>query len=65
MRGALPCLVCRSGERDNRGGLAYDFKQYNATFGVTAPAQAAGNGFLYTLAPTITPGPDGHGNKNL
>ena len=25
---------------DNRGGLAYDFKQYNAFFGVTPPAQA-------------------------
>ncbi len=40
---------------DNRGGLAYDFKQYNATYGVTTPAQASGNGFLYSLAPTITP----------
>ena len=40
---------------DNRGGLAYDFKQYDATFGVTAPAQATGDGFLYTLAPIITP----------
>ena len=40
---------------DNRGGLTYDFKQYNATFGVTAVAQATGNGFLYSLAPTITP----------
>ena len=39
---------------DNRGGLAYDFKQYNATYGVTAPAQNTGNGFLYTLAPSIT-----------
>ena len=40
---------------DVRGALVYDFKQYAASFGVTAPAQAAGNGFLYTLAPTITP----------
>jgi len=40
---------------DNRGGLAYDFRQYNATFGVTPVAQATGNGFLYTLAPSITP----------
>lgn len=40
---------------DSPGGLANVFKQYNATFGVTTPGQAAGNGFLYTLAPTITP----------
>jgi filamentous hemagglutinin family protein len=40
---------------DTRGGLVYDFKQYNANFGATAPAQASGNGFLYALAPTITP----------
>ena len=41
---------------DNRGGLAYDFKQYNATYGVTPIAQPTGNGFLYSLAPAITPG---------
>lgn len=41
---------------DNRGGLAYDFKQYNATYGVTPVAQPTGNGFLYAYAPTITPG---------
>ncbi len=40
---------------DTRGGLVYDFKQYNATFGSTTPAQPSGNGFLYTLAPAITP----------
>jgi filamentous hemagglutinin family protein len=40
---------------DTRGGLAYDFKQYNATYGSTAVAGgAAEDGFLYTLAPTIT-----------
>ncbi len=39
---------------DNRGGLAYNFKQYNATFGSTTPAQSTGNGFLYSLAPTLT-----------
>ncbi|OIQ96540.1 heme/hemopexin-binding protein precursor [mine drainage metagenome] len=39
---------------DTRGGLAYDFKQYDATYGVTA-VQGAGNGFLYMRAPTITP----------
>jgi hypothetical protein len=38
---------------DTRGGLVYNFKQYNATYGVTA-VLGAGNGFLYTLAPTIT-----------
>ena len=48
---------------DNRGGLAYDFKQYNATYGSTTPAQATGNGFLYALAPTITPGLTGTVSK--
>lgn len=38
----------------NRGGVAHDFKQYNATYGVTAVA-GTGSGFLYTLAPTVTP----------
>jgi len=47
---------------DNRGGLAYDFKQYNATYGVT-PVQGTGNGFLYTVAPTIAPGLTGTVSK--
>ena len=38
---------------DTRGGLAYNFKQYNATYGVT-PVAGSGNGFLYTLAPSTT-----------
>ena len=41
---------------DARNGLAYDFKQYSAIFGVTPVAQATGDGFLYSLAPSITPG---------
>jgi len=40
-------------ENDTRGGLAYNFKQYNATFG-SSTAQGSGNGFLYSIAPTIT-----------
>ncbi len=41
---------------DNRGGIVHDFKQYNATQGVTSVAGgAAEDGFLYTIAPTITP----------
>ncbi len=38
---------------DTRGGLAYGFKQYGATYGVTAVAQATGNGVLYTVSPTV------------
>jgi filamentous hemagglutinin family protein len=38
---------------DTRGGLVYDFKQYNATYGVT-PVAGAGKGLLYSVAPTIT-----------
>ncbi len=40
---------------DDRGSLAYDFKQYNATFGSSAVA-GTGHGFLYTVAPVFTPG---------
>ncbi len=39
---------------DTLDGLAFGFKQYAATYGVTAPAQSSGNGVLYTLAPTVT-----------
>ena len=38
---------------DSRGGLTYNFKQYNATYGSTS-VLGTGNGFLYTLAPTIS-----------
>jgi filamentous hemagglutinin family protein len=41
---------------DNRGSLAYGFKQYDAVFGTTTPANGTDDGFLYTLAPLITPG---------
>ena len=39
---------------DNRGGLAYDFKQYNAALGDTVLGDMDENGFLYTIAPVIT-----------
>ncbi|HJS39483.1 MAG TPA: filamentous hemagglutinin N-terminal domain-containing protein, partial [Burkholderiales bacterium] len=39
---------------DDRGGLAYDFKQYNASFGDTV--LGSGNGFLYTASPVVTAG---------
>jgi autotransporter-associated beta strand protein len=38
---------------DNRGGLVYDFKQYATAFG--GSVLGAGNGFLYTVAPSVTP----------
>ena len=41
------------GTGDTRGGLAYNFKQYNATYNSSAVAQSTGNGLLYTLAPTL------------
>ncbi len=40
---------------DTRGGLTPGFKQYAATYGVAAPAQSAGNGFLYRTSPVLTP----------
>src|SRR5262249_8625651 len=42
-RGATP---------DVRGTLNYDFKQYNATYGITTPL-GTGNGLFYTYAPTV------------
>jgi len=39
---------------DGQGGLLYNFKQYNATYGVT-PVLGTGNGFLYSFAPIINP----------
>ena len=39
------------------------FKQYAATYGVTPVAQATGNGFLYSLAPSVTPGLTGATTK--
>ncbi|HSW68693.1 MAG TPA: autotransporter-associated beta strand repeat-containing protein, partial [Gammaproteobacteria bacterium] len=39
---------------DTRGGLAYNFKQYNATYN-SSTVLGTGNGFLYTIAPTVTP----------
>lgn len=50
------------GSPDNRGGLAYDFKQYSATYGVS-PVLGSGDGFLYTLAPSITPSLTGSVSK--
>jgi MBG domain (YGX type)/YDG domain len=41
---------------DVRSGLAYGFKPYGAAHGITPVAQATGNGFLFSLAPTITVG---------
>jgi hypothetical protein len=43
---------------DTRGGLAFGFKQYGATYGVTTVADSNpnSNGFLYTVSPTITAG---------
>ncbi len=38
---------------DTRGGLTYNFKQYNAVYG-SSTVLGTGNGFLYTIAPTIT-----------
>jgi filamentous hemagglutinin family protein len=37
---------------DNRGALAYDFKQYNAVYG-SSTVLGTGNGFLYSEAPVI------------
>jgi len=38
---------------DTRNGIVYNFKQYNATYGVTA-VLGTGNGFLYTTAPVVS-----------
>jgi hypothetical protein len=38
---------------DVRGGLLYNYKQYNAQFGMTT-VQGQGNGLLYSFSPVIT-----------
>ena len=38
---------------DTRGGLAASFIQYGASYGSSGPA-GLGNGFLYTVSPTVT-----------
>jgi filamentous hemagglutinin family protein len=52
----------RNPASDNRGGQAYDFKQYNASFG-SSSVLGSGNGFLYTTAPSVTPGLTGEVGK--
>jgi trimeric autotransporter adhesin len=47
---------------DTLGGLAFDYKQYNATFGTTTPL-GTGNGILYTLAPMLAPTVTGNISK--
>lgn len=48
-------LVWSSNPANNvSGGLAYAFKQYNANYGLS-PVSGSGNGFLYSVAPVITP----------
>src|SRR5699024_623626 len=47
---------------DALNGLGYNFKQYDATYGVSAVA-GSGNGVLYTLAPTLTVGLAGTTSK--
>ena len=47
---------------DTRNGLAYDFKQYNATYG-SSTALGSGNGFLYTAAPVVTASLTGNVSK--
>ena len=44
------------------GGLVYDFKQYNATYGVTT-VLGTGNGFLYSVSPSITANLSGSATK--
>lgn len=39
---------------DTRGGLVYDFKQYDKVFGDATAIAASGNGFIYAIAPTAT-----------
>ena len=53
--GAGHWLVYSSDPRaDGRGGLVADFKQYHTSDGST-PVLGTGNGFLYRIAPVLTP----------
>ena len=48
---------------DALDGLSYGFKQYNATYGATTPADSVNDGVLYTLAPTVSEGLTGSVTK--
>jgi len=37
------------------GGLAYNFKQYGATYGLSTPAQTTGNGLFLRTSPVLWP----------
>ena len=43
---------------DQRGGMSYDFKQYGLSYSAGYPytGPGAGNGFIYSVAPVVTPG---------
>ncbi|MEO5882819.1 MAG: YDG domain-containing protein, partial [Caldimonas sp.] len=47
---------------DSRGGLVADFKQYDASYGVT-PVLGSGDGFLHRIAPLLTPTLSGAATK--
>ncbi|MCW2370766.1 YDG domain-containing protein [Sphingobium sp. B11D3D] len=36
------------------GGLPYSFRQYGASYGITAPAQTTGNGVMYNQMPLLS-----------
>ncbi|MDD4913040.1 MAG: YDG domain-containing protein [Sideroxydans sp.] len=46
---------------DAKGGLSYNFKQYNTAFGGTI--LGTGSGFIYTVAPTVSVGLTGSVSK--
>ncbi|MHB8167982.1 MAG: two-partner secretion domain-containing protein, partial [Sulfuricella sp.] len=49
---------------DVKGGLAYNFKQYNLAYsGAAYAGPGAGNGFIYSVAPIITPSLTGTTSK--
>jgi filamentous hemagglutinin family protein len=47
---------------DNRGGLTPQFKQYNASYGDAL--LGTGNGFVYSVAPTVTVGLTGTASRS-
>ncbi|WP_448664648.1 YDG domain-containing protein [Sphingomonas sp. CJ20] len=47
-------LVWLQDPTNDVGGLSYSFRQYGASYGITAPAQTTGNGVMYNQMPLLS-----------
>lgn len=48
-------IFSQTPENDTVGNLDYTFRQYNRSYGSRTPIAGSGSGFLYSVAPSLTP----------